>query len=562
MSTPEMMGGGINIYLREIWKTPLLTLEEERELARRIKVWDKEARQHMIKANLRLVVKIAQDYANYGLPLLDLISEGNIGLMKAVERYDPNKGGKLSTYAAWWIKQSIKRALANQSKTIRLPVHMVDKISKLRRIAMILSEELGREPTDDELSEELNIDRAKLSRLKTAALRPTSLDAPMSDNDSTEFGEIIADETARSPSEITSDRNMHSQVEDFLKTLKEREKTIICARFGLDGQKPKTLEEVGKKCGVTRERIRQLEKEAIQCMREKSRQNENPFREKKLNDFMGNSLERIRALEQLARMQERMNETAPSKILEKKSIQIPGKTIWYQMTSKRIQQSIANWLNQKQSKEKSQAKQQREAQKAERERQRTIEKQQIEEAKAAVLLQREQEKQQRAAQRDLKLVAKQQREAQKAERERQRTIEKQQREAKAASDKEIAEAKAAVLLQREQEKQQRAGERAFKLAEKQQKEAQKTERERQRAIEKQQREETAKSVSEMSTSTSPPQVVSPIVITDKNMRWLIALQLPDNYEEDFYALVDRISDATGEDIDVIAATILDIREKL
>ena len=166
--------GGIKIYLREIGKTPLLTREEEVELADRIKAGDKEARAHMIKANLRLVVKIAQDYANYGLPLFDLISEGNIGLMKAVERFDPNKGGKLSTYAAWWIKQSIKRALANQSKTIRLPVHMVDKISKMRRVAMVLSEELGREPTDEELAEEIGIDRAKLSHLKSAALRPAS----------------------------------------------------------------------------------------------------------------------------------------------------------------------------------------------------------------------------------------------------------------------------------------------------------------------------------------------------------------------------------------------------
>src|SRR6187399_3557997 len=157
---------GIKIYLREIGQIPLLTPEQEIELAAKIKRGDSEARALMIRSNLRLVVKIAQDYANYGLPLLDLISEGNIGLMKAVERFDPNKGGKLSTYAAWWIKQSIKRALANQSKTIRLPVHMVDKISKMRRVAMAMSEELGREPTDDELSEEIGIDRSKLSQLK------------------------------------------------------------------------------------------------------------------------------------------------------------------------------------------------------------------------------------------------------------------------------------------------------------------------------------------------------------------------------------------------------------
>src|ERR1700709_25630 len=155
------LDGGIKIYLREIGKTDLLTPAQEVELADRIKRGDPEARAHMIKANLRLVVKIAQDYANYGLPLLDLISEGNIGLMKAVERFDPNKGGKLSTYAAWWIQQSIKRALANQSKTIRLPVHLVDKISKMRRTAMMLTEQLGREPSDEELAAELQIPTSK-----------------------------------------------------------------------------------------------------------------------------------------------------------------------------------------------------------------------------------------------------------------------------------------------------------------------------------------------------------------------------------------------------------------
>ena len=210
------LDGGIKIYLREIGKTPLLTPEEEIQLADRIKNGDMEARAHMIRANLRLVVKIAQDYANYGLPLLDLISEGNIGLMKAVERFDPNKGGKLSTYAAWWIKQSIKRALANQSKTIRLPVHMVDKISKMRRVAMTMSEELGREPTDDELSEEIGIDRAKLSQLKAASLRPASLDAPISDDDNTEFGEIVGDEAAQTPFELLSHKNMHHQLDDLL----------------------------------------------------------------------------------------------------------------------------------------------------------------------------------------------------------------------------------------------------------------------------------------------------------------------------------------------------------
>ena len=275
MSSFEL-DGGIKIYLREIGKTALLTPDEEVHLAARIKKGDHAARSHMIKANLRLVVKIAQDYANYGLPLLDLISEGNIGLMKAVERFDPAKGGKLSTYAAWWIKQSIKRALANQSKTIRLPVHMVDKISKMRRVAMVLAEELGREPSDEELAEEIGIDRAKLAHLKSAALRPASLDAPISDDDTTEFGEIVGDENAQTPFELLSHKNMHLQLDGLLEVLDERELKIIEARFGLNGQKPRTLEEVGQEFGVTRERIRQLQNIALKKLRRALQKREDP----------------------------------------------------------------------------------------------------------------------------------------------------------------------------------------------------------------------------------------------------------------------------------------------
>lgn len=258
---------GIKIYLREIGQIPLLTPLQEIELAALIKKGDKEARSLMIRSNLRLVVKIAHDYGNLGLPLLDLISEGNIGLMKAVERFDPAKGGKLSTYAAWWIKQSIKRALANQSKTIRLPVHLVDKISKIRRVSMQMSEELGREPTDDELAEEVGLSIAKVSQLKTVAIRPASLDAPISDDDSTEFGEIVGDEEAMTPYELLRDKNLRTEVDDLLAVLDEREKKIIFSRFGLDGGKPKTLEEVGKKFGVTRERIRQLQNIALNKLR-------------------------------------------------------------------------------------------------------------------------------------------------------------------------------------------------------------------------------------------------------------------------------------------------------
>jgi RNA polymerase primary sigma factor len=267
---------GIKIYLREIGQIALLTPEEEITLAARIKKGDKEARAIMIRANLRLVVKIAHDYNNLGLPLLDLISEGNIGLMKAVERFDPAKGGKLSTYAAWWIKQSIKRALANQSKTIRLPVHLVDKISKMRRVALQMSEELGREPTDDELAEEVGMASAKVSQLKTVSIRPASLDAPISDDDTTEFGEIVGDEEALTPFEHLRDQNLRDEVSELIAVLDEREKKIIFSRFGLDGGKPKTLEEVGRKFGVTRERIRQLQNIALMKLRRALQKKEKP----------------------------------------------------------------------------------------------------------------------------------------------------------------------------------------------------------------------------------------------------------------------------------------------
>ena len=267
----------IKIYLQEVSGTPLLTVQEEIELAARIKKGDQKARAWMIKANLRLVVKIAHDYSNLGLPLLDLISEGNIGLIKAVERFNPGKGGKLSTYGAWWIKQSIKRALANQSKTIRLPVHLVDKISKMRRVSLQMSKELGREPTDEEFAEEIGISSAKLSQLKTVSIRPASLDAPIGDDDSTEFGEIVGDEDAQTPFELFRDKNMRDELSELLAVLDDREREIIFKRFGLDGGKPKTLEEVGKKFGVTRERIRQLQNIALAKLRRALAKREKPI---------------------------------------------------------------------------------------------------------------------------------------------------------------------------------------------------------------------------------------------------------------------------------------------
>src|ERR1700756_727552 len=258
---------GIKIYLREIGQIPLLTPEQEIELAAKIKKGDREARALMIRSNLRLVVKIAHDYANLGLPLLDLISEGNIGLMKAVERFDPAKGGKLSTYGSRWIKQYINRALANQSKTIRLPVHLVDKISKMRRTAMRLQEELGREPTDEELGGELGISASRVAQMRMAAIRPASLDAPIGDEDSNNFAEVVQDEAADTPYEQLEEKTVTRMLQEMVKTLDPREATILRARFGLDGGPQKTLEEVGQKFGVTRERVRQIQNIALKKLR-------------------------------------------------------------------------------------------------------------------------------------------------------------------------------------------------------------------------------------------------------------------------------------------------------
>ncbi len=257
----------IKLYLREIGQIKLLTPQEEIELAARIKKGDKKAREKMIKANLRLVVKIAHDYEGLGLPLLDLINEGNIGLMKAVERFDPGKGGKLSTYGSWWIKQSIKRALANQSKTIRLPVHLVDKIQKMRRVAMRLQEVFGREPTDEELGQELGIAASRVEELRSAAIRPLSLDTPIGQDDSNNFAEIVKDENADTPYEQLEEKTVYRMLQEMVKTLDPREATILRYRFGLDGGDEQTLEVVGEKFSVTRERVRQVQNIALNKLR-------------------------------------------------------------------------------------------------------------------------------------------------------------------------------------------------------------------------------------------------------------------------------------------------------
>ena len=256
----------ISVYMREIAKTKLLTPEEEIELAARIAKGDERARARMIESNLRLVVKIAKDYANYGVPLVDLISEGNIGLIRAVEKFDPNKGGKLSTYAAWWIKLSIKRALANQGKTVRLPIHLVDKLARVRRISAIMAEDLGREPTDSELSEELGIPREKLALLLQASKQNRSMDETTHDNSIVSFGEVIADDRAIDPLEALSQKNGLDELDLVLDTLNERETEIIGARFGLNGKRILTLEEIGRDFGVSRERIRQIQNVALNKM--------------------------------------------------------------------------------------------------------------------------------------------------------------------------------------------------------------------------------------------------------------------------------------------------------
>ncbi len=253
--------------MREIAKTPLLTPEEEIKLAARIKRGDEKARARMIESNLRLVVKIAKDYSNYGVPMVDLISEGNLGLMKAVEKFDPKKGGKLSTYASWWIKQSVKRALANQGKTVRLPIHLVDKLSRVRRISALMAETLGREPTDIELSEELGIPRQKLALIRQASKGSRSLDEPTHDDSAASFGETLGDENAIDPLEALSQKGKLDNLVLVLDTLNERETEIIGSRFGLNGKRVLTLEEIGRDFGVSRERIRQIQNVALGKMR-------------------------------------------------------------------------------------------------------------------------------------------------------------------------------------------------------------------------------------------------------------------------------------------------------
>lgn len=257
----------LDLYLREVGKVKLLTPQEEVTLAARIKKGSAAAREQMIKANLRLVVKIAKDYEHIGLPLLDLINEGNIGLMKAVERFDPAKGAKLSTYSSWWIRQQMRRALADQAKTIRLPVHVMDKIYHLGQAEMRLRELLGREATDQELAEELDITPTRVNELRVAAIRPASLEAPIGDDDTSRLADVVKDENAENPYDELEEKADVERVRELIERLPAREARILRLRFGLDSGNAKTLEQVGEKFGLTRERIRQLQAIALTKLR-------------------------------------------------------------------------------------------------------------------------------------------------------------------------------------------------------------------------------------------------------------------------------------------------------
>jgi RNA polymerase primary sigma factor len=266
-SSASLSGDTLQLYLREIGRVKLITPQEEIVLARRIRRGDKRAREQMITANLRLVVKIAHDYEDLGLPLLDLINEGNIGLMKGVERFNPRKGAKLSTYAAWWIRQSIMRALANQAKTIRLPVHVLDKMAHIRKAEVRLREAFDREPTDHEVADHLGLDPRRIQQYRDASRAPISLDAPIGNDEPKAIAEVVADPNAAAPFDRLVQENDSQLVKDALATLTPRENAILVKRFGLDDGRPKTLEEIGEQMGVTRERIRQIQEEALVKLR-------------------------------------------------------------------------------------------------------------------------------------------------------------------------------------------------------------------------------------------------------------------------------------------------------
>ncbi len=281
ISLPE----GINIddpvrmYLKEIGKVPLLSADEEIELAKRMEEGDEAAKKKLAEANLRLVVSIAKRYVGRGMLFLDLIQEGNLGLIKAVEKFDYNKGYKFSTYATWWIRQAITRAIADQARTIRIPVHMVETINKLIRISRQLIQELGREPTAEELAQEMLMPVDKVREIMKIAQEPVSLETPIGEEEDSHFGDFIPDDDIPAPAEAAAYTLLQEQLKEVLNTLTDREKKVLRLRFGLDDGRARTLEEVGREFKVTRERIRQIEAKALRKLR-------HPSRSKKLKDFI------------------------------------------------------------------------------------------------------------------------------------------------------------------------------------------------------------------------------------------------------------------------------------
>ena len=281
LSVPEgvSIDDPVRMYLKEIGRVPLLTAEEEVALAKRMEAGDEEAQKRLAEANLRLVVSIAKRYVGRGMLFLDLIQEGNLGLIKAVEKFDYNKGYKFSTYATWWIRQAITRAIADQARTIRIPVHMVETINKLIRVSRQLLQQLGREPTPEEIAKEMDINVERVREIMKIAQEPVSLETPIGEEEDSHLGDFIEDQDAPAPADAASFMLLKEQLEEVLDTLTPREEKVLRLRFGLDDGRARTLEEVGQNFGVTRERIRQIEAKALRKLR-------HPSRSRKLKDFL------------------------------------------------------------------------------------------------------------------------------------------------------------------------------------------------------------------------------------------------------------------------------------
>ena len=269
----------VRMYLKEIGKVPLLSAEEEIELAKRMELGDMEAKKRLAEANLRLVVSIAKRYVGRGMLFLDLIQEGNLGLIKAVEKFDYRKGYKFSTYATWWIRQAITRAIADQARTIRIPVHMVETINKLIRVSRQLLQELGREPTPEEIAAEMNMPVERVREILKISQKPVSLETPIGEEEDSHLGDFIQDDNVPVPADVAAFTLLKEQLEEVLSTLTEREKKVLTLRFGLEDGRARTLEEVGREFNVTRERIRQIEAKALRKLR-------HPSRSRKLKDYL------------------------------------------------------------------------------------------------------------------------------------------------------------------------------------------------------------------------------------------------------------------------------------